>query len=121
MFVPQALKGVSSDLEVAVELLESIEHFLKRLDIYTKVSPTEAMTEIVVKILVELLSTLALATKQIKQGRPSESVFSDVLSYSMQCREIRKEALWGEWDRGGSPEAGPTNPGGGSDNGGTDA
>ncbi len=64
---------------VYVELLESIEHFLKRLDIYTKVPPTEAMTEMVVKILVELLSTLALATKQIKQGRPSESVLNDVL------------------------------------------
>jgi hypothetical protein len=39
------------------------------------------MTEIVVKILVELLSTLALATKQIKQGKPSGSVFGEVLSY----------------------------------------
>jgi hypothetical protein len=33
------------------------------------------MTEIIVKILVELLSTLALATRQIKQGKPSKSVF----------------------------------------------
>ena len=30
------------------------------------------MTEIVVKILVELLATLALATQQVKQGRLSE-------------------------------------------------
>ncbi len=119
--VSQAFKGVDSDLDAVVELLESIEHFLKRLDIYTKVPPTEAMTAIVVKILVELLSTLALVTKQIRQGRPSESVYTDVLSYSMQCREIRKEALWGEWGRGGSSEAGPTDPGGGSDDGGTDA
>ncbi len=81
-FVSQAFKGVSSDLEAVVELLESIEHFLKRLDIYTKVTPTEAMTEMVVKILVELLSTLALATKQIRQGRPSERVSTDILSYS---------------------------------------
>ena len=57
-------------------MLESIEHFLKRLDIYTKIPPTPAMTEIVVKIMVELLSTLALATKQIKQGRPSKSVIT---------------------------------------------
>jgi len=78
-FVSQAFKGVSSDLDAVVELLESIEHFLKRLDIYTNVPPTEAMTEIVVKILVELLSTLALATKQIRQRRPSQSVFIDVL------------------------------------------
>jgi hypothetical protein len=33
------------------------------------------MTQIVAKILMELLATLALVTKQIKQGKPSESVF----------------------------------------------
>jgi hypothetical protein len=37
------------------------------------------MTEMVVKILIELLFTLALATKQIKEGKPSEFVFSEVL------------------------------------------
>ena len=76
--VSQAFKGVSTDLDALVDLLESMEHFLKRLDIYTKVPPTPALTEIVVKIIVELLSTLALATKQIRQGRPSESVFTGV-------------------------------------------
>jgi hypothetical protein len=37
-----------------------------------KIPLTAAMTEIVVKIVVELLSTLALAAKQIKQGRVGE-------------------------------------------------
>ena len=50
-----------------------VETFLRRLDIYTRVPPTVGITEIVVKILVELLSTLALATKQIKEGKSSES------------------------------------------------
>jgi hypothetical protein len=59
-------------------------HFLERLDIYTKLPPTVAMTEIVVKILGELLSTLALATRQIKQGKPSESVFDEKLLYLTQ-------------------------------------
>ena len=94
--VSQAFKGVSADLDVLEDLLESIEHFLKRLDIYTKVPPTPVMTEIVVKIMVELLSTLALATKQIRQGRPSESVFPDALHDSMQYRKIRQEAFWRE-------------------------
>jgi hypothetical protein len=57
-----------------MDLFESLENFLDRLEIYTKTPPTPAMTKIVVKILVELLQTLALATKQIKQGRLSESV-----------------------------------------------
>ena len=79
-----------------MNLLESIEHFLKRLDIYSKVPPTPAMTEIIVKILVELLSSLALATKQIRQGRSSESVFIDACLDSMERREIRKEVFWRE-------------------------
>jgi hypothetical protein len=76
----QAFKGVTADFDAPVDFLESIELFLKRLDIYTKVAPTPAMNEIVVKIMVELLSTLALVTKQIKQGRPSEFVFSDCVA-----------------------------------------
>jgi len=37
------------------------------------------MTEVIVKILVQLLHTFAVATKQIKQGRLSESVSEDNL------------------------------------------
>jgi hypothetical protein len=69
----QAVNGVLDSYDALLDLFESIEYFLKRLEIYTKIPPTVAMTEVVVKILVELLSTLALATKQIKQGKPSES------------------------------------------------
>jgi len=59
-------------------LLETIERFLNRLDIYTTIPPTATMAEFIVKIMVELLSTLALVTKQIKQKRPSESILADV-------------------------------------------
>ena len=38
------------------------------------------MTEIIVKIMVELLSTLAVATKQVQQGRPGESTLAIVLT-----------------------------------------
>ena len=76
----QAFKGVCADFDVLVDFLESIELFLKRLDIYTKVTPTPAMNEVMVKIMVELISTLALVTKQIEQGRTSEFVFSDCIA-----------------------------------------
>jgi hypothetical protein len=87
----QAVKGVIDSYDLLVDLLESMENFLKRLDIYTKIPLTDAvaLTETVVKILVELLSTLALVTKQIKQGKSSEFVFSEVLYYSMNRREAR--------------------------------
>ena len=38
------------------------------------------MAEIIVKILVELLSTLAVVTKQVEQGRSSESITIDALA-----------------------------------------
>jgi len=41
------------------------------------------MDEIVVKIMSELLSTLALATKELKQGRCCESSLADGLPYSV--------------------------------------
>ncbi|KAH9068102.1 hypothetical protein EDB83DRAFT_2595581 [Lactarius deliciosus] len=64
-----AIKDVSASYDALVDIFESAENFLRRLDIYTKIPPTMAMTEVIVKILVELLSTLALATQQVKQGR----------------------------------------------------
>jgi hypothetical protein len=71
-------------------------NFLRRLDIYTKIPHTQAMTDIVVKILVQLIHTLAVATKQIKQGRLSEIFLSDISLYSTRRREIWKEAFRGE-------------------------
>jgi hypothetical protein len=80
-------------------LFESIEHFLYRLDIYTNIRITVAMTEMVVKILVELLSALALVTKEIQQGKPSESIFGEVL-YHLTQRYAEKlfKKFFGEKD-----------------------
>ena len=58
--------------DALVDLFESFESFLRRLDIYTRIPSTTAMTEIIVKILVELFSTISLAIKQAKEGRFSE-------------------------------------------------
>jgi len=63
------------------DLLESIGHFLKRLEIYTEIPATDSLNEMIVKILVELLSTLALATKEIKRGRFSESIIGETIYY----------------------------------------
>jgi hypothetical protein len=96
----QAANSVVDSYNALADLLESIEHFLKRLDIYTKVSPTPAMDEIVVKILVELVSTLSVATKELKQGRPSESVAvpSDVAAYSVKTEKFVKKLFGGDKD-----------------------
>ena len=56
------------------------------------------MSEAIVKILVELLSTLALATKQVKQGKSSEFVSREVLCYLSQrnAEKLVKKLLGGK-------------------------
>jgi len=71
--VHQVANGMIASYDAIVDLLELIEHFLKCLDIYTRIPLTPTMDEILVKIMVELVSTLALATAELRQGRLSES------------------------------------------------
>ena len=104
----QAVKDVLKDYDTLAVLLESIEHFLIRLDIYTKITHTVSMTGIIVNILVEILSILALATKQLQEGKLSESVLGETLYYlTMQRRNGCQEAApEGEGHRGGTSEVG---------------
>ena len=69
----QTAKYVRESYDALVDIFECIENFARRLEIYTEVRPTPAMTEMIVKIMVEMLAVLALATKHINQGRLSKS------------------------------------------------
>ncbi|KAH9957806.1 hypothetical protein BC827DRAFT_1385427, partial [Russula dissimulans] len=64
-----AIKDVDKSYDTLVDIFGSFESFLRRLDIYTKIPSTTTMTEVIVKILVELLSTISIAIQQVKQGR----------------------------------------------------
>lgn len=55
-----------------IDLFVRIENFFRRLDTYTEVSPTPPMLDIIVKIMVEVLTILAIATTDVKQKRASE-------------------------------------------------
>ena len=57
-----------------IDIFLRIENFFKRLESYTEVPPTAAMAEVIVKIMTQMLSLLAIATKEIEQGRSSELV-----------------------------------------------
>ncbi|KAI9433643.1 hypothetical protein H4582DRAFT_2081960 [Lactarius indigo] len=63
-----AADGISASYDALLELFECIGSFLKRLHIYTEISLDPFMTDIVAKIMVELISILALAKKQINRG-----------------------------------------------------
>ena len=69
---------MKASYDALIEIFECIEGFVRRLMIYTKIEqPTPAMTEVVIRIMVELISVLALATEQIRKGRLSKSLLSD--------------------------------------------
>jgi hypothetical protein len=71
---------------VLADIFVRIEGFFRRLESYTEVPPTAAMTDVIVKILIEVLSILAIATKRIKQGRSSEliDIHNLLLPYFLQ-------------------------------------
>jgi hypothetical protein len=48
-----------------------MESFFMRLEKYIHFRPTAAMTNIIVKVMVEVISILGIVTKEIRQGRPS--------------------------------------------------
>ena len=50
------------------DVLNRIEHFFRRLEIYTVLTPTVAMTDMAVEIMAEVLTILAIATKEVKRG-----------------------------------------------------
>ena len=104
----QSAKGTISNCDVLIDLLEPIEHFLNRLNIYTLVPATSAMNEIVDKILVELVSILALVTKKLKQRQSSESVLADVLLCSPPRSQFCNEFFQGEGHQGSPGETRPT-------------
>jgi hypothetical protein len=63
------------------------------------------MDEIVIKILVELISTLALVTEELKQRRSSESILTYVLLCSASRSQICEEVFQGEGHRGSPGKA----------------
>ena len=72
MSFTQAASGVTSSYDALLDLFECLGNFLKRLEVYATIPPAPMMMDLIIKIMAELLLVLALATKQIKQGRFSE-------------------------------------------------
>jgi hypothetical protein len=68
----QAAKDTDASQQKLIELFNRIEHFFRRLEIYIGITPTTAMRDMIVEIMVEVLTILAIATKEVKRGRLSE-------------------------------------------------
>jgi hypothetical protein len=69
--VSQAAKDIATSQDTLADVFNRVENFIRRLETYTDVPLTAAMTDIIVKIMVEVLSILAIVTKEIEQGKAS--------------------------------------------------
>ncbi|KAF8471650.1 hypothetical protein DFH94DRAFT_684801 [Russula ochroleuca] len=63
-----ATSAVSASRDLLLGLFERIENIFRRLEIYIDVPQTPGMTDAIVKVMVEVLSILAIATKEINQN-----------------------------------------------------
>jgi len=52
-----------------------MEFFFIRLEKYIHVRPSAAMTDVMVKIMIEVITILGIVTKEVRQGRTSMSLF----------------------------------------------
>jgi hypothetical protein len=71
-YVSQTAKDVRASQNIVLDIIERIEMFFRRLEVYTEVEPTPEMKDIMVQITIEVLSILGIVTKEIKQGRTSK-------------------------------------------------
>ena len=65
------VKNVIASYEALINLFERTQHFLQRLNHYTATSLTPEMMELLAKILAQVLSVLALSTKEMKERKIS--------------------------------------------------
>ena len=91
----QAAEGVSASYDALLELFECIGNFLKRLEIYTNISLSPLMTDVIAKIMAELICVLALTRKQIKQGRLSKPLTTLCVTISEHITEKFAKKLLG--------------------------
>jgi hypothetical protein len=69
------VKDVIASYETLINLFERTQYFVQRLNHYITVSLTPEMMELLAKILAQVLSVLALSTKEMKDRRISVLIY----------------------------------------------
>ena len=116
----QAAKDVIASQDALVDIFGRIENFFRRLEEYIVVPTTDGMKDIMVKIMVEVLGIFSIVTKEMKQGRESESILhhtfpsSYVSHLSRRFREVSEEIDWKERYCGRAAATGHIDAGGGT-------
>ena len=81
-----------------MNVFQRVESFFRRLEVYTQVPPTTEMMDTIIQIMVEILSILGIAMKEIKQGRMSEQSSTCIFSMTERCIEKYGKRLIGRTD-----------------------
>jgi hypothetical protein len=94
--VTQVAKDARASRGKLIDLFNCIERFFQRLEIYTGITPTTAMTDIIVDIVAEVLTILGIATKEVKRGRLSESILCRSTILDLTDASVQKR-ISGNW------------------------
>jgi phage-related minor tail protein len=68
---------VNASQDMLIDLFERIESIFKRIECYTELKPSEEMRDMMVKIMVEVLTVLAIVTVEIKERRRSQFIITN--------------------------------------------
>ncbi|KAF8494335.1 hypothetical protein F5888DRAFT_1636058 [Russula emetica] len=96
-----AAMDVRASQDTLIDIFERMENFFQRLGIYTNLSPTPEMIDIIVKIMVEVLSILAIATKEMKQSRTRKYLKKLIGRTDLEDALKKLEKLTNEESEGG--------------------
>ncbi len=92
------MKDVVASHDTLINLFERIHFFLQRLDSYTRVPLTNGFTELLGKVMAQILSILALSTKAMTERRISELIDSPCPFYADDGLETFLKRLIGRTD-----------------------
>ena len=70
----QVTKDVAAGNDVLVNLFKRIQEFLTRLNVYSRIPLTNELISMLGQVMAEVLSILALSTKEMQQNRISELI-----------------------------------------------
>jgi hypothetical protein len=77
----QAVRNATASHKTLIHLFERIHFFLQRLKSYTRIQLTEELTELLGKIMAQLLSILAISTKMMADNKLSELTLFESLRH----------------------------------------
>ena len=95
----QTAIAVGTSYDALAELFECVANFIGRLRIYSEIPFEPTISDLIIRIMVEMLSVLALATKQIRQGRLSTPLISQILLYLSSLNSLQRNLQRSYWER----------------------